>query len=593
MEIEEQNAVDIFMENRAGEERPARITSFGPLYYEAHNLAAAEDTNTTYLHPGGDSNLNLEGEGFEIGVFDAGHVLDTHVEFQNGNNRVVVGYDVGFEINYNWHGTHVGGTIGASGVRGEAKGMAPKCRILSYDWSWVNQEILSGNFGDAYLSNHSYGLRGWNSNGNVINAAYLGTYDNWASNTDEVHYARPKYLGVYSAGNDGRNNNPEPIYAGYDKLTDNSTAKNNLVVANARDIWNYSGGQLIQINAGSSQGPTNDLRIKPDIAGNGTSLLSTYTGSDTAYSTASWTSMASPIVAGSLILLQEYYFKTTGEIPLSSTIKALVFNGAKDAGDIGPDPIFGWGVLDMKKSSQIIGENVSNKTIVEASILNGEEIEYNLEVSEGIENVSITVCWTDPSANSLENAEDKDASVLVNDLDMRIVEFSDGEVIHLPYTLSLENLNINGVWAVKADNSKDNVERIDFMATQGAVYKILINHKNSIENPTVDNDELKFQNFSIVVSEGSRINTTLSNDNLFDLNDNAFHYYANRTSLNLTNHNNYSIDKLEIYGITGKLLYSKSNIGNVNSYEIYEIPKFGILSIDYNNKKFIRKFVKK
>ena len=108
LEIEEQNAVDIFMENRAGEERPARITSFGPLYYEAHNLAAAEDTNTTYLHPGGDSNLNLEGEGFEIGVFDAGHVLDTHVEFQNGNNRVVVGYDVGFEINYNWHGTHVG-----------------------------------------------------------------------------------------------------------------------------------------------------------------------------------------------------------------------------------------------------------------------------------------------------------------------------------------------------------------------------------------------------------------------------------------------------------------------------------------------------
>ncbi len=581
------------MENRAGEERPARITSFGPLYYEAHNLAAAEDTNTTYLHPGGDSNLNLEGEGFEIGVFDAGHVLDTHVEFQNGNNRVVVGYDVGFEINYNWHGTHVGGTIGASGVRGEAKGMAPKCRILSYDWSWVNQEILSGNFGDAYLSNHSYGLRGWNSNGNVINAAYLGTYDNWASNTDEVHYARPKYLGVYSAGNDGRNNNPEPIYAGYDKLTDNSTAKNNLVVANARDIWNYSGGQLIQINAGSSQGPTNDLRIKPDIAGNGTSLLSTYTGSDTAYATASGTSMASPNVAGSLILLQEYYFKTTGEIPLSSTIKALVFNGAKDAGDIGPDPIFGWGFLDMKKSSQIIGENVSNKTIVEASILNGEEIEYNLEVSEGIENVSITVCWTDPSANSLENAQDKDASVLVNDLDMRIVEISDGEVIHLPYTLSLENLNINGVWAVKADNSKDNVERIDFMATQGAVYKILINHKNSIENPTVDNDELKFQNFSIVVSEGSRINTTLSNDNLFDLNDNAFHYYANRTSLNLKNHNKYSIDKLEIYGITGKLLYSKSNIGSVNSYEVYEIPKFGILSIDYNNKKFIRKFVKK
>ena len=50
------------MENRAGEERPVRITSFGPLRY-THNLAAAEDTNTTYIFTlGGDSNLNLEGE---------------------------------------------------------------------------------------------------------------------------------------------------------------------------------------------------------------------------------------------------------------------------------------------------------------------------------------------------------------------------------------------------------------------------------------------------------------------------------------------------------------------------------------------------
>ncbi len=581
------------MKNRDGEERPARITDFGPLYYDTHNLAAAEDTKTTYLHPGGDSNLNLEGEGFKIGVFDAGHILDTHVEFQNGNDRIVIGYDVDFERNYNWHGTHVGGTIGASGARVEAKGMAPKCKILSYDWSYVNQEILSANFASAYLSNHSYGLRGWTNNGNVINAAYLGTYDNWASNTDQVHFLRPNYLGVYSAGNDGANINPEPIYMGYDKLTDNSTAKNNLVVANARDIWRYSNYELIQINSGSSQGPTNDLRIKPDIAGNGTSLLSTSSGSDTAYATASGTSMASPNVAGSLILLQEYYFQTTGEMPLSSTIKALVFNGAKDAGDLGPDPVFGWGYLDMKKSSKIISENVSNKTIVEASISNGEEIQYNLEIDEGIENVSVTICWTDPSANSLENADDKNASVLVNDIDMRIIEISDGEITHLPYTLSLENVSVNGVWAVKADNAKDNVERIDFMATQGAVYKIVINHKNSIENPAVEIPELKFQNFSVVVSEGSRINTILNNDNILDYNENAFHYYTNRTSLNLTNHNNYNINKLEIYDLTGKLLYSKSNIGNINRYEVSDIPQFGILSIDYNNKKYIRKFVKR
>ena len=67
--------------------------------------------------------------------------------------------------------------------------------------------------------------------------------------------------------------------------------------------------------------------------------------------------------------------------------------------------------------------------------MNGE-IEYNLEVSEGIENISVTIYWTDPSANSLENAEDKDASVLVNDLDMRIVEISDGSYTPTLYLIA-------------------------------------------------------------------------------------------------------------------------------------------------------------
>ena len=412
------------MQNNIESNRPARITSFGPLYYENHNLGAAEDTKTSYLLPGGDLNLNLEGEGFKIGVFDAGHVLKTHDEFQNLSERVITGYDIGFSLNYNWHGTHVGGTIGASGLVAEARGMAPKCTILSYDWDWAFVELVSDNFSDAYISNHSYGLAGWRTNGNVINADYLGTYDAWASNTDEIHFARQNYLGVFSAGNDGRNINPNAIYVGYDKLTDNSTAKNNLVVANGRDIWRFTGGEYIRINDGSSQGPTNDLRIKPDITGNGTTLYSTSTASDSSYSTATGTSMSSPNVAGSLILLQEYLFQTTGQIPLSSTIKALIFNSASDAGDPGPDPTFGWGFLDMLKSAEIIGENINRKTIIEEKLYDSSEIEYYLKIDDGIENVSVSICWVDPPSESLENSLDKNQNVLINDLDLRAVSYT-------------------------------------------------------------------------------------------------------------------------------------------------------------------------
>src|SRR5690606_18150660 len=139
---------------------------------------------------------------------------------------------------------------------------------------------------------------------------------------------------------------------GYDKLTYEKNAKNNLVVANANPFVN-SGGFLVNtvINSSSSQGPSDDGRIKPDIAGDGTNVYSTYNSNNSSYATLSGTSMASPNVSGSLLLLQEYYYQLHENYMRSSTIKGLVCHTAIDPGTPGPDAKFGWGLLDARESA--------------------------------------------------------------------------------------------------------------------------------------------------------------------------------------------------------------------------------------------------
>ena len=108
----------------------------------------------------------------------------------------------------------------------------------------------------------------------------MGKYTSDAASWDSAHFNNPYYLQVVSAGNSGQDNYNGPNFSGYDKLTNEKNSKNNLVVANAYDAGISTSGELtsLNINPSSSQGPTDDGRIKPDITGNGTQL---YSPSDT------------------------------------------------------------------------------------------------------------------------------------------------------------------------------------------------------------------------------------------------------------------------------------------------------------------------
>ena len=83
-----------------------------------------------------------------------------------------------------------------------------------------------------------------------------------------------------------------------------ATAKNNMTVAATFEVLNYTGPGSVGMSGFSSWGPTDDGRVKPDISGKGVNMYSSVGGSNSVYANYSGTSMSSPNVAGSLMLLQ-------------------------------------------------------------------------------------------------------------------------------------------------------------------------------------------------------------------------------------------------------------------------------------------------
>jgi len=485
-----------------------RISNGLPIYYETYNRHASISTRANFLYSNGQLGLNIEGQNMIAYVWDGGHARGTHNEFNLGGGISKISYggdsgNVGIAIPN--HATHVSGTICANGLQPNAKGVAPQSHVVSYDWNSDLVEATQAVLNGMLLSNHSYGAQEFG-----ISDWEYGAYTIDSRRWDNLMYNAPYYLRVSAAGNDGSSNvNGDPIAGnfGYDKLSYENCAKNGLVVANGQDlIVDSVSGEALQpaaINTSSSQGPTDDLRIKPDITGNGTDLFSPIATSDNAYDTYTGTSMASPNVMASLLLLQQLYNQQNGHFLKSASLKGLALHTADDFGQIGPDSIFGWGYLNTKASAELILDN--NQILSELSLNNGSE--YSLQVSS-VGNgtpLKVSISWTDrPSNNVNSGVSNLNTPVLVADLDVRVEK---GSTVFYPWKLTSVNTNTKG------DNIVDPYERIDIDNPSGN-YVIRISHKGNLPN-------LQPQNFTLIVS-GISTHTANNNDTFFDNNFNVF-----------------------------------------------------------------------
>lgn len=556
-----------------------------PIYRSTENLEAARATKTAELWTGGSLGLDLDGLGMTVGVWDGGPADDGHVEFENAAgtqsrmeivDAVVVDGDTGFSS----HGTHVAGTISANGTNPSARGMASRVNVKSFNWTNDSAEMTT-EAGDLVspllISNHSYGVPINQGNGNQLDADFIGAYSSGAATVDNITRNNPKYLPVMSAGNSGNVSYPGGMFPGYDKLTGDKNAKNSLIVANANPIATeqpiFSGNyelSSLAINSGSSEGPTDDLRIKPDIAADGTNLLSPTPGNS--YSTFSGTSMSSPNTAGTLVLLQQYYNQLNGEYMNSATLKALVchtaidefeFNPVNPNHTLGPDPIFGWGLLNARASAQTIeAANNSLAVIDELNLAQGDTYTFTFSAQAG-EKLSATICWTDlpgPIANGPANDP---TPRLVNDLDLRI---SDGTTTYLPWRLDFDP--VNGFSTVKGDNSVDNIERVEIEVPANGTYTLTVSHKGTIQGGGAGPFDPGNQDFSLIVTGNNLVLSVDENDLARKL-----AVYPNPSNGEFTiafPSNPNSLDnnvKIDVYDIQGRLVYANNFVNNNSMFK--------------------------
>jgi len=480
LQAAKQNDWPIIIEENGTYAELQRLAPDGsPIYYTTFNVDAARSTRTDHLNIGGSLGLSLDGQNMTAHVWDGGLARPTHQEYDGpgGNNRFSIG-DGSSTLNF--HAAHVTGTIIASGVQPAAKGMAPRAQALGYDWNSDLSEATNAANNGMLISNHSYGYRS-----DLLPDYYFGAYITNSRDWDNLMYNAPNYLMVVAAGNDGNSNfNGSPLggNSAYDKLTGHSTSKNNMVVANAQDANIDASGNLISvfINSSSSEGPTDDLRIKPDITGNGTGVYSTYESSDTAYNSITGTSMASPNVAGSLLLLQQHANNLNGSFMRAATLKGLALHTADDAGPTGPDPVYGWGLLNAKRAAETLSTNGNESQVSELTLVSGQTYQITVD-SDGINDLVASISWTDP-AGTATTALNSSTPRLVNDLDIRV---SQGGTTFTPWLLT--GVTTNG----KGDNVVDPFERVE-VANASGTYTITVSHKGSLSGGS--------QNYSLIIT---------------------------------------------------------------------------------------------
>ena len=444
-----------------------------PIYRKTLNVNAAISNGSNLLNP---APYNLDGTGIRVGIWDEARVRSTHQELVG---RVTV-MDPTTSISFSDHATHVGGVVGATGIVANAKGMAPKVNLNSYDWNYDYTEMtqagaaLATDTSKIPLSNHSYGYD--------ASVYEMGVYNSQPRDTDATASSLPYYLIFWAAGNDQRNLSS---LGGYQSITYDALSKNIMTVGAVQDALSGSLRSLSNatMTSFSSWGPCDDGRIKPDVVANGWEVYSSSSTGDNSYVSKTGTSQAAPSAMGAAALLEQLYAREfSGQRLRASTLKGLMIHTADDLGNLGPDYQYGWGLINVKMAADVIlshKADLSRPKLIEGTFSrtrSGVETYANnyTFVWDGVSPIRATLAWTDP-AGSTQTATDSRTANLINNLDLKII--SPNGTINMPYVMPFV-----GTWtqasmslpAIRGKNDVDNVEQVFLESPIAGTYTVSV-----------------------------------------------------------------------------------------------------------------------
>lgn len=461
-----------------------------PLYYTTLNSNASKKIKTNTLYSGGSLGVNISGQGIRIGQWDSSK--------PRLNHQLIIGkvdYDASQNQVISRHSTHILGTmIGNNYSNVEATGLAYDATATAYDWVNDVEEMALEASNNLLVANNSYGFDPM-----YYQTYQFGKYNETARNWDRLMYYAPNFQIVKAVGN-ARSLDPTIVPQitakdGYDLLEGAGIAKNVLVVTSVDKNENSSGDSDFNISSFSSYGSTDDGRIKPDIAAQGQSVFSAIETYNSAYGIYNGTSSATASVSASIALLQQYWknLYPASNYLWSSSVRAIISHTANDKGSLGPDYVYGWGLMDTDRAARLIYNHTKSTLIKEANLQ--QEGEYRLYVvASGLENQPLvaTLAWTDPEGNVDNDIEDDPTPSLINDLDITILKKDDSGNFQTFYPWKLGGLqNLTAPATRNSDNKVDNIEKVEIYNPNG-LYQIVIKHKGNLSSGS--------QNYSLVVS---------------------------------------------------------------------------------------------